>query len=362
MGKRILLFLIANCIILGNVYCLVDLNATKETKALYHNLISTTKKGVMFGHQDDTLYGIGWKNEVNRSDVKTVCGDYPAVYGWEIGNIELGCSESLDSVSFDILRRNIMEAYGRGGVNTISWHANNPESGKNAWDCNSNTAVMSILPKGINHAKFNSWLDIVANFLTSLKDKNGNQIPILFRPWHEQNGIWFWWGKSHATVREYCDLYRYTVTYLRDKKNVHNLIYVWSPSIYQSKKELLETYPGDKFVDVMGVDWYKLNEKYQDEANSLLNILAKVSTNRKKVMAFTETGYEGIKDKEFWTKQLLPVLNGKPISYVLVWRNAFNIKGHFFAPYPGSSSAEDFIKFKNGGRMLFESDLPNMYK
>ena len=62
---------------------LVDSLATPETVALFRNLQNISRTGVLFGHQDDTAYGVNWKAEPGRSDVKEVCGDYPAVYGWD---------------------------------------------------------------------------------------------------------------------------------------------------------------------------------------------------------------------------------------------------------------------------------------
>src|SRR5882762_9723108 len=68
-----------------------DKNATKETINLYNNLKKLAGKGFMFGHQDDLAYGVGWKfdastSSAERSDIKDVTGDYPAVYGWELGH------------------------------------------------------------------------------------------------------------------------------------------------------------------------------------------------------------------------------------------------------------------------------------
>ena len=66
-----------------------DKNATTETIALYNNLKKLMNEGFMFGHQDDLAYGVGWKYENGRSDIKDVTGDYPAVTGWELGHLEI---------------------------------------------------------------------------------------------------------------------------------------------------------------------------------------------------------------------------------------------------------------------------------
>lgn len=118
-----------------------DMNATQETINLLKNMKALTSKGIMFGHQDDLVYGRGWKYVEGQSDVRRVCGDYPAVYGWELGHIELKQSVSLDSVPFDIIRHYITEVHKRGGVNTISWHMDNPLTGGTAWDNSSNGAL-----------------------------------------------------------------------------------------------------------------------------------------------------------------------------------------------------------------------------
>src|SRR5206468_4906629 len=112
----------------------VDKQATKETVHLYKNLAKLRAKGYMFGHQDDLAYGVGWKYEPGRSDIKDVTGDYPAVYGFELGRLELDHQVNLDSVPFDQMKNFIRTAYERGGVITLSWHLNNPLTGKTAWD------------------------------------------------------------------------------------------------------------------------------------------------------------------------------------------------------------------------------------
>src|ERR1700754_3691356 len=73
-----------------------DKHATTETINLYNNLKKNLDKGVMIGHQDDLAYGVGWKYEEGRSDIKDVVGDYPAVMGFELGRLELDHPVNLD--------------------------------------------------------------------------------------------------------------------------------------------------------------------------------------------------------------------------------------------------------------------------
>lgn len=91
-----------------------DKKATQETKNLYLNLQQLAKQGVMFGHQDDLAYGMNWKYEPGRSDVKDVAGDYPAVFGWDLGHLELKSAVNLDSVPFDKMRQFVQQVLHRG--------------------------------------------------------------------------------------------------------------------------------------------------------------------------------------------------------------------------------------------------------
>ena len=146
---------------------------TQETENLLANLKKIPSKGIMLGHHDDTVYGIGWEGEEGRSDVKSVCGDYPAVISFDLGELELGNAANLDKVPFDKIRKEIINQYQRGGMVSLSWHARNPKTGGDAWDVSDTTVVKSILPGGENHQKFAGWLGGVADFLHSLKTADG---------------------------------------------------------------------------------------------------------------------------------------------------------------------------------------------
>ena len=135
----------------------------------------------MFGHQDDLAYGVNWKYVTGNSDIKEVTGDYPAVYGWELGQLELDSPANLDAVPFAAMKNFIAEGYARGGVITISWHFTNAVTGKSAWDAVPGV-VAAILPGGTKHDLYKSWLDKLASFMHALKGKNGEAIPVIFRP------------------------------------------------------------------------------------------------------------------------------------------------------------------------------------
>jgi mannan endo-1,4-beta-mannosidase len=237
---------------------MADAKASAATVKLFSEMKELTSRGFMIGHQDDMAYGIGWKAPNGKSDVYKVCSDYPAVFGWDLGHIETGSECNLDSVPFSDMTRYAIDVDSRGGINTFSWHLNNPLTGGSAWDVTNHGVVKSILPGGSKHIEFNLWLDKIASFFAGLKDSKGDAIPVVFRPFHEHTGDWFWWGKAHCTSSEYKQIWVYTFQYLTETKNIHNLIFAYSPAgSFRDLDEYSERYPGNEFVDIVGFDIYQ---------------------------------------------------------------------------------------------------------
>lgn len=343
----------------------VQTNNTSQVKgALLQSLKDIPSQGIMFGHHDDPLYGIGWDGDAERSDVKSVCGDYPAMMSFDIGHLELGNDYSLDSVSFDRIRKEIIAQYNRGGMITVSWHADNPLTGGDSWDVSSDKAVASVLDGGEKHAMFLEWLDRLSDYFNSLVADDGTKIPILFRPWHEHTGSWFWWGQELCSTEQYKALWSLTWQVLQEN-GVDNLLYAYSPGTQpNTKEEYLERYPEGDIIDLIGVDIYVYDtQQYPKDMERCLSLVSSIAKERNLAMALTETGYETIPDSAWWTETLLPLIENYPLSYVLVWRNAREQENHFYAPYPGQVSAEDFEKFYDSPKTLFAKDVEkvNLY-
>lgn len=343
---------------------LIDANATVETKKLYQNLNRIKEKGFMMGHQDALAYGVNWKYEEGRSDIKDVTGDYPAIYGWDLGGTEYKSEKDIDGVPFVKMKQWIKEIYDRGGVSTISWHMDNPFTGKNAWDITPNSFA-SILPNGSKHDLYKSWLDNSAQFFLSLKGSDGKPIPILYRPFHELTGNWFWWCKNNATPEQFKEVWKFTVDYYKSK-GVHNLIYVYNTSMVKSRKEFLEYYPGAAYADILSFDNYQYNDPTKDnsfvENNlKLFGIMDAIAKEQNKITAFAETGYEQIPYDKFWTKTILESIGDYKVSFVLAWRNhgwqESEKKMHYYVPFKGHPNEKDFIDFFNLKQTLFQKDV-----
>jgi beta-mannanase len=201
----------------------------------------------------------------------------------------------------------------------------------------------------------------VALFLKGLKDKNGKEIPFIFRPWHEMDGGWFWWGSQQCTQEEFRRLFSYTVHYLKVEKGLDQMLIAYSPDRnFDTEKEYLGWYPGDEYVDILGVDNYADLKRKDgaEEAIKKLHIVIGLAQQKSKLCAFTETGSENVSDEKWYSQRLGKVLSdpliAKEISYVMVWRN--DDKVHYFFPYPGHQEAADAKELLLGPNILLLND------
>ena len=344
---------------------IVDKNATAETKALYANLWHIATKGFMFGHHDDLWYGRYWYNKQGESDTKAVCGDYPAVFSVDMGPI---MDNRYNDAENAIRRRVIIEAYDRGEVITMCCHLNNPHTGGDSWDNKSNDVVKSILTEGhATRTKYLQWLDRCADFANNLKGTDGKLIPIIFRPYHEHTQTWSWWGSKCTTEDEFIRFWKFTVEYLRDTKGVHNFIYAISPQmdeVYQdARARLTFRWPGDDYVDFLGMDCYHYSWKQAFKSN--LDAMSKLSLEKNKPCGVTETGPEGFDWTDYWTDHILACAINQRVSMIVMWRNKYvgnnESDRHFYSVYPGHPSENDFRTMHASEITYFSNDLPDMY-
>lgn len=337
-----------------------DPKSCDATKSCYYFLKKLPKDKILIGHEDALAYGVKWKNQPGRSDMKDICGSHPAVFGWDVSKIGQS-TFNIDTVDFEQMKSWILEAHQLGGINTISWHMDNPVSGGDSWD--KTKAVEQILPGGSHHNWLKVKLDTFASFLKDINQRNemGTAVPILFRPFHEHTGNWFWWGRAHCTTKEYKQLWIFTFEYLTQIKGVHNLLFVYAPDRVKNAESYLERYPGDAYVDILGMDNYsdvgvfgrpgKLRKK--------LRMVVQLAEAKNKVAALTETGQERLPNRKWWTKiihrSIFKDPKARQIAYLLVWRNAG--PHHFFAPYLGHPSALDFELFTESNQVIMLKDI-----
>ena len=337
---------------------------------LEERLDSLRSKGYMAGHQDDPFYGIGWAYEDGKSDVKLTVGDYPAVMGFELGGIERGDEKNLDSVPFTRIPDELLAHVKRGGIVTISWHPRNPvttapDGGRgaqkfpegSAWDVSDTTVVKSILPGGDRAELFQLWMERLGDFIETLKDDEGKPVPIIFRPWHENNGSWFWWGQNLCSVEEFKGLWNL----LQDnfnRRGFDNLLWSYSPNLYGNwtVESFMQRYPGNDRVTLIGEDAYQwgTEEDFVKQLNADLTFLTQFAKENGKLLAMTECGFKNIPDSTWFSRVLKAQMDKYPICYFLLWRN---YEKEWFGPVPNTPCGEDYKAFKEAENVMFLNEI-----
>ena len=355
---------------------IVDAKATKATKYLLENLSFLSKTNVLFGMHDATSYGINaggsswWDDGTgSKSDPKVLVGSHPAIFSLDLTDV-------VEKGNVDKIQNLCKQAYNEGGIITMCWHQDRIDGSGDAWKVTP-SIVSTMLPGGINNSAFNAKLDKVANFANTLRNTKGEAIPFIFRPWHEHNGSWFWWGKGNCTTQEYITLWKYTVDYLKGTKNVHNMLYAFSPDGQQfnTKAEYFAIYPGDSYVDIFGLDFYfgtgDLSEVNKFTAR--ITWISEYATEKNKLSALTEAGDrlgwgangapDALKIPNWYTRCILAPIKSnettKKLAYFATWRNASPT--HHFVPYPGHAAVPDFQAFYDDPFTMFLNDLPDVY-
>lgn len=356
---------------------MADANATKETAALFYNLKKLAKTKVAIGQQD--AFNSFYQDNGGDSDIKKNTGYDPAILGSDFMFItDKNNNNQADNWFYQEEEKIInaaKAAYAKGIINTFCWHLREPnkEDSFYATDMTAEqraTAFKSILPGGTYHEWYKKKLDKIASVVLNLKGANGELIPIIFRPFHEFDGSWFWWGANFCTPDDYKTAYQFTVDYLKNTKGVHNILYAFSPdNTYTTETNYLSRYPGDQYVDILGMDNYgdfdNQGQTGAAKANSKLKIIADLAITKVKIAALTETGYQVTSTKtpitDWFSTYLYSALTANTIevSYVMFWNNN---KDAYFVPNGTVSNASDFKNFSSKTKSALVNSLPKMYE
>ena len=395
---------------------LVDKEASNNTKAIYAYLQAMgDSSSVLFGHQNDTWHKAGVVSGsavgYNYSDTLDVTGSVAGVIG--IDALSLTGNEysakryntEFGDQTFELTAQgNVLAAAAltnkniqQGAIITMSAHMPNFSVVKeNAAYAQGSDPIYAkydfagytpnvltgdvmnqLLPGGQYNDKYNAYLDMIADYANHVDGT------ILFRPFHENTGSWFWWGAAFCDAAAYKNVWKYTVEYLRDEKNVHNLLYVYGPgSEAADVAEYGERYPGDDYVDMVGFDIYNKAPTENNENTwfadfkKALGIVEAFGTTHGKLIAVTETGISNDTQKgdnqtallktgnrhKDWYNTLLKAVSDSKASYFLLWAN-FGEKDGFYTPYVkekkddgtlrGHELLDYFIDYFNDGRSVF---------
>ena len=366
---------------------LVDSEATASAKALAAYLTGLRADDkVLFGHQNSTFRSV--RDNGKTSDIKDITGSEAGLFG--IDTLALAGTECASENPLEASIEASKKAYEGGSIISLSCHMPNftnakitaTGDAKHPYDFSKCDFSESkdltpcadyILEGGEYNPQYNAYLDIIAEYALALQDE---KVPILFRPFHENSGGWFWWGTS-TSADSYRAIWRYMVNYLQ-AKGVHNLLYVYSPNgPIDSESDYLSRYPGDAYVDVLGFDYYDdyadvskyTGKTYFEALAKSCDVVAGLADKKAKIPAIAETGIRitgagkdslmvsgnPTKDKD-WYNQVVNTAVEHDIPYFLLWAN-FDSE-NFFVPYKynetmGQEMINDFISAYNNDRSIF---------
>lgn len=357
---------------------MVNTNATEETVALFYNLKLLSQNSFIVGQQD--AFSSFYQNNGGDSDIKKMIGSNPGLLGSDFMFITDDLNDETSSNWFfqqeNRIWGDVINAFDLGLVNVFCWHMREPYEGEYFYTSEmtqfqKENALKSILPGGENHNYYKQKLEKIASFTKSLIGSNGKLAPIIFRPFHEFDVDWFWWGESFCSIEEFVTLWQFTVSYLKDDLGVSNMLFAFSPdNKFRSEIEYLAKYPGDGFVDIIGMDNYgDFNNQGQlgvETANEKLKILSNLAEEKIKIASLTETGYyvtlgENNPITDFYTNTFYNAitLNEVKLGFTMFWNN---YNESYCTPVPGLPNADDFIEFISKPEVLLADDLPKMYQ
>ncbi len=343
-----------------NGYAQVDSDVTTKTKSLYKNLkIIQDSKNILFGQEffNSFRYSSGGAHgEKDYSDSKAVTGSHPAVLGSDF-HYYLEKSDAERSYHTEAVKW----AYELGYVVTFDWHLSARGTSSYQYAGSPPDLVNNIVADlNGDRAWFFGELDKVINIINNDLKVGNDAIPIVFRPFHEMNGNWFWWGSAATSTTNYRALYALTVNYVKDRTK--SVLFCWSPNFPLD----FNYYPGDEYIDFVGLDYYEINST---SLRTQLGSLVDFAAQHDKIAVLSETGnrVSGDNASLYWNDTILPTLLNDPdekawkISWLLTWINA---SWSFpYVPYSmsGQSAKNSFISFMQSPYIIFGNEIPSLY-
>ena len=245
----------------------VNKNTNATTRALLERLYTTVDENKVFsGLHHNQLFMPNYLKDLNRID-EAVKGAVPMVWGGDLA----WDADKVVEMSID--------HHQKGYLISMTWHAARPfdrgpvnfrhqTQGKFSQE-----QWAELVTEGSDMHKM--WIEQVDSIAQYLKVLQEHDVPVLWRPFHEMNGEWFWWGDRRGE-NGFAVLWKMLYHRLTDHHGLNNLIWVWNPN--NPRKHPVDNkmgyelyYPGNDYVDVLGADVYH-REWFQDTHDQLLEL------------------------------------------------------------------------------------------
>lgn len=233
----------------------VRTDASPEARKLLEDLYKMSGNGIISGQFNYIEEPDYWTEEVHR-----ITDKYPALWG---GDFSYYFGIDLDNARSNLVKT-AKEQWHKGSIISLCFHQQKPSDPYDAgWGSvqgwYSEEEMNQLVTPGTE--LYNQWLEDIDDIAEYLKELRDAGIPVLWRPYHEMNGGWFWWG---GRPDQFIQLWRNMYDRYMNYHGLNNLIWVWCPNANdpQWTEDFSLFYPGDEFVDVLAQDIY--NNSYYD--------------------------------------------------------------------------------------------------
>jgi len=251
--------------------------ASPEVQSLLTYFSDIYGKKIISGQQDGRWRTNGMSRELNY--IANTTGKLPALLALDLSPYT---DKSPRRDTNHVLARQAIEWFNeRHGIVMFCWHWQTPMNGNAIYTKDTTFDLSRAVTDGTpEHEAIVRDLDMIADELVVLRDAH---VPVLWRPLHEANGRWFWWG-AHGP-EPFKKLWRMMFENFTTKHHLNNLIWVFSPG---AETDLADWYPGDAYVDIIGQDHYPMDGNH-GSAKDVFDELTKL-TRGKKLVALGENG------------------------------------------------------------------------
>lgn len=315
-------------------------NATDNAKRLMSYLCDMYGEYIISGQYCETGMN-GWEN---MRIAEKNGGKYPAILGLDMGYYSQTGKDHDVAIS---TTQQAIAYWEKGGIVTLCWHWLTPEKYiDGTWYSSfrpehTNINVTKIL-NGEDEEGYRLIMKDIDNIAQELLKMQEAGVPILWRPLHEASGGWFWWGAEGAET--YKQLYILLYDTLTNEYGLNNLIWVWNG-------QDTEWYPGDEYVDIIGMDIYAGEHVYTSQVNTFLETHSATPTNKMVVLSENGTLIDpdlAVRDRAMW-------------GFFCTWSGEFVVTDGLKIEYSEQyTDVEMLTKVYNSEYVITRDELPDL--